>query len=65
MIKIGDKVKALSTIEESNTNWAVNKGDILTIRGINHTSTGIWLTFQEHRVNKYCVYPTYLSGHFK
>ena len=62
----GDRVRALNTIPGlRRVSPGMSAGDILTIRDVETTSTGTWLTFKEHNLNKYGVYPSYLSLKFE
>lgn len=53
--KAGDKVEQL----------ADSYAEPLTVRESEVTDTGEWLSFMEHNLNKYGVYPKYLSNKFK
>jgi len=64
-MKTGDKVKCINSHEETRISSKILKGEILTIRSIDTTSTGTWISFMEHRANKYCVYPCFGSWDFE
>lgn len=65
-MQIGDKLICLEDhAGNPKIQDPINKGDVLTIRDIDVSSTGTWISFMEHKPNKYCVYPHYLSNYFK